>query len=83
MSFPVSFGSHASLATLAASGALLAIGPAAAQESEHDHALGDQLGTVEFPVACAEGVQDDFNRAMAHYHSFAWSHAGDCQPAQQ
>ncbi|HUG63163.1 MAG TPA: hypothetical protein VMP03_15040 [Methylomirabilota bacterium] len=77
MSFPHSFGSHASLAALVAAGALLAAPLAAAQEAEHKYVLGDRLGTVEFPVACAEAVQEDFNRAMALYHSFAWSHAGE------
>src|SRR5687768_9647715 len=77
MSFPLSFGSHASLTALVAAGALLAAPPAAAQAAEHEHVLGDRLGTVEFTVTCAEGVQKDFNRAMALYHSFAWSHAGE------
>src|SRR5687767_1936590 len=77
MSFPFPVGTRTSLAALAAAGALLGIHPAAAQETEHEHVLGDRLGTVEFPVACAEGVQDDFNRAMALFHSFAWSHAGE------
>ncbi len=79
MSIPLSLRCHASLsvAALVAAGALLATGPAAAQEAEHEHVPGDRLGTVEFPVACAETVQDDFNRAMALYHSFAWSHAGE------
>lgn len=79
MSIRLPSGSRASLsvAALLATGALLAPPPVMAQEAEHEHALGDQLGTVEFPVACAEGVQEDFNRAMALYHSFAWSHAGE------
>jgi tetratricopeptide (TPR) repeat protein len=77
MSFPFLVRSLTSLAALAAAGALLAARPAAAQEAEHEHVLGGRLGTVEFPVACAEGVQDDFNRAMALFHSFAWSHAGE------
>jgi tetratricopeptide (TPR) repeat protein len=77
MSFPFLVRSLTSLAALAAAGALLAAGPATAQEAEHEHVLGGRLGTVEFPVACAEGVQDDFNRAMALFHSFAWSHAGE------
>ena len=77
MTFRLSSGSHVSLAALVATGALLANQPAAADEAEHEHVLGDRLGTVEFPVACAEPVQEDFNRAMALYHSFAWSHAGE------
>ena len=77
MSCSLSFGSRVSLAALLATGALLGTPPAAAQEAGHEHVLGDRLGTVEFPVACAEAVQEDFNRAMALYHSFAWSHAGE------
>jgi tetratricopeptide (TPR) repeat protein len=77
MSYRLSFGSHASLIALVATGALLATKPASAQEAEHKHVLGDQLGTVEFDVACAEAVQENFNRAMALYHSFAWAHAGE------
>jgi hypothetical protein len=77
MTFRLSPGSHVSLAALVVTGAMLANQPAAADEAEHEHVLGERLGTVEFAVACAEPVQEDFNRAMALYHSFAWSHAGE------
>ena len=77
MTYRLSPGSHVSLAALVVTGAMLANQPAAADEAEHEHVLGERLGTVEFAVACAEPVQEDFNRAMALYHSFAWSHAGE------
>jgi len=77
MTFRLSPGSHVSLAALVATGAMLATRPAAADEAGHEHVLGDRLGTVEFAVACAEPVQEDFNRAMALYHSFAWTPAGE------
>lgn len=34
-----------------------------------------RLGTVEFEVGCSAAAQQDFNRSMALYHSFAWGHA--------
>ena len=34
-----------------------------------------RLGTVEFTVECTPSAQEQFNRAMALYHSFAWSEA--------
>jgi len=50
---------------------LLAAAPAAmSQEVQLD-----RLGKVEFKVECAAAVQQDFNRAMALYHSFAWGAA--------
>jgi hypothetical protein len=64
-----------SLATLCATGVIFSAGAAAAHE-EHT-ILGDQLGTVEFAVACNEEAQEEFTRAMALYHSFAWSQAGE------
>jgi hypothetical protein len=42
---------------------------ASAQDHAHDLT---RLGTVEFKVECSASVQQDFNRAMALYHSFAW-----------
>lgn len=76
MLFRLSIGNQFSRMTILAGGALLAAGTAAAHEAEHEHVLGDQLGTVDFAVTCADAVQDDFDRAMALTHSFAWSHAG-------
>jgi hypothetical protein len=35
----------------------------------------EQLGDVRFPVSCSAEAQQKFHRAMALYHSFAWTHA--------
>jgi tetratricopeptide (TPR) repeat protein len=54
---------------------LLAPLPAAAQ---HEHGPGGQegvLGEVSFPVSCAPGVQEEFNRAAAMLHSFWFEQA--------
>ena len=34
-----------------------------------------RLGTVEFTVECTPAAQEQFNRAMALYHSFVWGEA--------
>jgi hypothetical protein len=49
---------------------------AASAHDEHT-VLSDQLGTVEFAVACNVEAQEGFTRAMALFHSFAWSQAGE------
>lgn len=36
-----------------------------------------RLGKVEFKIDCSAAAQQEFNRAMALYHSFAWQHATD------
>jgi hypothetical protein len=36
-----------------------------------------RLGKVEFKIECNAAAQQEFNRAMALYHSFAWQHATD------
>ncbi|HYN88262.1 MAG TPA: hypothetical protein VER55_07020, partial [Ardenticatenaceae bacterium] len=77
MTVRLSRKTHASVAALFVTGAILVAWPTAANEAEHEHVLGDRLGTVEFAVGCAEPVREEFNRAMALYHSFAWSHAGE------
>ena len=43
----------------------------AAQE-KHDHPAPEKLGTVSFPTSCRPGVQQEFNRAVALLHSFAY-----------
>ena len=40
----------------------------------HNHGLA-RLGTVEFKVDCSAPAQQQFNTAMALYHSFAWPQA--------
>jgi hypothetical protein len=49
--------------------------PAAAHDAAGAGPNLSRLGKVEFKVDCAPEVQADFNRAMALYHSFAWSAA--------
>ncbi len=45
-------------------------------EDEHHHALTtEELGTVNFPVSCAEGTQATFNRGVALLHSFEYDDA--------
>jgi tetratricopeptide (TPR) repeat protein len=53
-------------------GVVLVASAALAQHQDHKPA---RLGTVEFKVDCADAAQKEFNRAMALYHSFAWSDA--------
>jgi hypothetical protein len=60
------------LAAVSALGVLGLVLSADAQEHGHDLT---QLGTVEFTVGCDAAVQENFNRAMALYHSFAWQEA--------
>jgi hypothetical protein len=45
-----------------------------AQEHEHHHEA-ETLGSVSFPISCAAGAQDAFNRAVALLHSFAYEDA--------
>jgi len=55
----------------------LGLGGALAQGYGHDHGHDlTRLGTVEFGVECSAAAQDQFNHAMALYHSFAWPEAG-------
>lgn len=45
--------------------------PAAAQDVEGRQVVDlGRVGQVGFPVTCAPGIQDDFNRAVAVLHSF-------------
>jgi tetratricopeptide (TPR) repeat protein len=48
----------------------------AAQEN-HDHPAPEKLGTVSFPISCQPGVQQDFDRAVALLHSFAYRSADE------
>lgn len=41
----------------------------------HEDLTPDQLGTVHFPVSCAEGVQKPFERGVALLHSFWYEEA--------
>ena len=46
----------------------------AAQEAHH-HPSPEKLGQVSFPVSCKPAVQQEFNRAVALLHSFAYTAA--------
>ncbi len=41
----------------------------------HSHPPPEKLGAVSFPISCAPGVQNEFNRAVALLHSFAYAAA--------
>jgi len=41
----------------------------------HSHPAPEKLGAVSFPISCAPGVQNEFNRAVALLHSFAYTAA--------
>jgi tetratricopeptide (TPR) repeat protein len=47
--------------------------PLAAQE--HEHPVPEKLGSVRFPTSCSANVRQDFERAVALLHSFAYSAA--------
>jgi tetratricopeptide (TPR) repeat protein len=50
--------------------------PAVADEGHHHEDLTEkQLGTVHFPVSCAEAVQKPFERGVALLHSFWYEEA--------
>jgi hypothetical protein len=42
---------------------------------EHEHPVPEKLGTVKFPTSCSVDVQQEFERAVALLHSFAYSAA--------
>ena len=44
--------------------------PALAQNEHADHAGGENLGTVHFPISCSPEAQRQFDRAVAMLHSF-------------
>src|ERR1035437_6684098 len=46
----------------------------AAQEN-HDHPAPEKPGTVSFPTSCQPGTQQEFDRAVALLHSFAYRRA--------
>jgi tetratricopeptide (TPR) repeat protein len=43
-----------------------------AGQGNHGHPVPEKLGTVSFPTSCQPGVQQEFNRAVALLHSFAY-----------
>ncbi|HEY3457380.1 MAG TPA: hypothetical protein VGK64_22560 [Bryobacteraceae bacterium] len=44
-------------------------------QETHSHSAPEKLGAVSFPISCAPGVQNEFNRAVALLHSFAYTAA--------
>ncbi len=42
---------------------------------EHQHPIPEKLGVVKFPTSCSASVQQEFERAVALLHSFAYSAA--------
>jgi tetratricopeptide (TPR) repeat protein len=52
--------------------AILLLATSALAHEEHQHTVGDpeKLGTVHFPVSCNAAAQQEFDRAMALFHSF-------------
>jgi hypothetical protein len=54
----------------------LAPGFIGGQETHH-HNAPEKLGTVSFPISCASGVQQQFDRGTALLHSFAYAAAED------
>ena len=53
---------------------LLVVSPA---QETHDHPAPEKLGKVDFPTSCVPAVQDQFNRAVALLHSFAYTAAAN------
>jgi tetratricopeptide (TPR) repeat protein len=43
-----------------------------AAQDEHHHPAPERLGTVSFPTSCKAETQQEFNRAVALLHSFAY-----------
>ncbi|WP_175890910.1 tetratricopeptide repeat protein [Burkholderia cepacia] len=52
---------------------MLIFGTAPSAHAQHEHSGGENLGKVNFAVACNSEAQSDFNVAMAYYYSFDWS----------
>jgi tetratricopeptide (TPR) repeat protein len=44
-------------------------------QEEHSHSAPEKLGDVSFPITCTAAVQQEFNRAVALLHSFAYDAA--------
>lgn len=55
--------------------ALLFIPLSLISQETHNHTAPEKLGAVSFPISCASGVQQEFNRGVALLHSFAYSAA--------
>src|ERR1700760_760064 len=44
-------------------------------QEKHLHPVPEKLGTVSFTISCKPDVQQEFNRAVALLHSFAYKAA--------
>ena len=53
----------------------VALGAAPIVAQQHQHPLGDKLGTVHFQTSCTSAAQAEFDRAMAFLHSFEFGPA--------
>jgi hypothetical protein len=51
--------------------------PLAIAAQEHNHPAPERLGEVAFPTSCNAAVQQEFNRAVALLHSFAYNAAAE------
>jgi hypothetical protein len=49
--------------------------PLASAQEMHDHPAPEKVGKVSFPTSCKPAVQEQFNRAVALLHSFAYTAA--------
>ncbi|HKQ05526.1 MAG TPA: hypothetical protein VJ464_10365 [Blastocatellia bacterium] len=49
----------------------------AQEPHEHQHAEGEKLGQVHFPVSCDPSLQGEFDRAVAMLHSFWYERAAE------
>lgn len=54
---------------------LLIIFPFLGAQEMHRHGVPEKLGKVSFPISCAAGVQERFDRGVALLHSFAYAAA--------
>ncbi len=54
---------------------LLVLPASSAAQDVHYHAAPEKLGVVSFPVSCRPEVQQQFDRAVALLHSFAYADA--------
>ena len=54
---------------------LLLILPFSTAQETHSHPVPEKLGKVSFPISCTPAVQEQFNRAVALLHSFAYAAA--------
>ncbi len=54
---------------------LVVFSPFAVAQETHERGAPESLGTVSFPISCSPAMQQQFNRAVALLHSFAYTTA--------